>query len=65
MARPIQHNFNQDYSNWDQGSIFENFYNSQAVLAMMADQDELEAEVFADRDFIMANELIEQARNRA
>lgn len=65
MARPIKHNFNQDYSNWDQGSIFDDFYQHQATVAIMADQDELEAEVFADRDFIMANELIEQARNRA
>jgi hypothetical protein len=54
----VTHTFTQQYSNWEQGSVFDQFSartNTFEILEMM---DLLEAEVMRDRDYTMANEMI-------
>jgi hypothetical protein len=62
MPPRITHSFHQDYSNWDQGSIFADFYQHQATLDIIANLDEIDMMVITDNDLTLATELIDHAR---
>jgi hypothetical protein len=55
----VTHTFTQQYSNWGEGSVFDQFSartNTFDILEMM---DLLEAEVMRDRDYTMANQMLD------
>jgi hypothetical protein len=62
MPTRITYNFQQDYSNWDQGTIFDDFYQHHATLSIMDDMDEIDMKVVVDHDLTLANTLINNAR---
>jgi hypothetical protein len=58
----IQHTFTQQYTNWDKGTVFDQFTcrtNTFEIIEMM---DLLEAAVYRDRDYTLANKMIYNGR---
>lgn len=55
----IQHNFTQRYSNWQTPSWVDGFEARVSTFDILEALDQLEAEVYRDRDFLIANDMLE------
>ncbi len=54
----IQYTFTQRYSNWTTPVFVDHFDSRVATFEIMEHMDNLEAEVYRDRDFLLANEML-------
>lgn len=54
----VRHTFTQQYSNWDQGTVFDQFAAQTNTFEILEMIDLLEVEVMHDRDYTMANDMI-------
>ena len=54
----IFHTFTQAYTNWDEGTVFDQFNCRVNTYDIMEAMDLLETEVYRDRDFTLAAEML-------
>ena len=58
----IQHNFTQRYSNWQTPAWVDRFEARVSTFDILEALDLLEAEVYRDRDYSIANDMLEAIR---
>jgi len=63
-SRGMKQTINQSYSNWGDGPEFARLEARANTFDILITLDKLESEVYSDRNFTLANKLIEDARRR-
>ena len=58
--KKITHVYTQAYTNWADGTVFDQFNNGDGASAnnIIMTMDLLEADVYRDRDFAMARDML-------
>jgi hypothetical protein len=60
----IQYTFTQRYDNWSNPIFVEEFDARVATFEILEHMDNLEAKVYKDRDFLLANEMLDAIRRK-
>lgn len=60
----IEYTFRQNYDNWRTPEFIDNFDARVNTFDILERLDQLEVDVYRDRDYVMANELIEASRSK-
>jgi hypothetical protein len=56
--KKIKHVFTQAYTNWHEGTVFDQFNSNHSTTDIIMSMDLMEAAVYRDRDFLMAHEML-------